>query len=358
MPSTTASIAVAWAPIPRGEYEVGVATVTVGDPAGERPLTVDVWFPIAPAADTAPLAPQRYTLLPDVYYQSPTALAATPDQIAPGPFPLIVYSHGSNAIRYLHSAYTEFLAGHGYVVVAADHTGNTVFDLIAGAGTDADRQRIAFDRPDDVRRLVDAFTDPADATAGGFAVSVDADDVAVTGHSLGGYTSIASATGVTTEVGEVLPDDRVDAIITLAPAVGGALLTDERLAALDVPMMVIVGTDDATTPVDPNVTRLWDLTTNTPAYRVELVHGEHQTFTDFCSYQEAVPTLPAVPQAVVDLIDDYAVGGCSPGDIDHVRANDLTTTYALQFLDQVFHGGPAIDPALVRTPDDVLFQAR
>ena len=71
-----------------------------------------------------------------------------------------------------------------------------------------------------------------------------------------------------------------------------------------------------------------------------------------------MPTLPAVPQVVVDLIDDYAVAGCSPGDIDHVRANDLTTTYALQFLDQVFHGGPAIDPELVLTPDDVLFESR
>ena len=55
-----------------------------------------------------------------------------------GPFPLVVYSHGSGGIRYLASYYTEAIASHGYVVAAPDHTGNTAADRLLGAEADFD----------------------------------------------------------------------------------------------------------------------------------------------------------------------------------------------------------------------------
>lgn len=354
---TTDPPAAEWAPIGPGPYEVGVATVIVGDPDRVRPLTVDVWFPLGGDADPEALVPQQYTLLPGVYFESPDAFAAVPEQLSTdGPFPLVVYSHGSGGIRYLHSSYTEALASHGYVVAAPDHTGNTVFDRFTGDG--APIEEIAFERPNDVARVITAFTEVAHPTAGVFAGAVDDQRIAVTGHSFGGYTAIALATGVTTTLGEFAADDRVDAIIPLAPASGEALLTDERLAAIDVPMMVLVGTDDTTTPVDPNVTRLWDIATNAPAYRVELVAGEHQTFTDLCAYGEFLPLLPDVPELVVTTIEDFGAEGCSEGDIDAERAADITNTYVVQFLDQVFRDGPVIDDTMVTPPVDVVFARR
>jgi predicted dienelactone hydrolase len=347
----------AWAPIGPGDYEVGVTTITLDDPAGVRPLTVDVWFPIDAAVDVSGLAAQQYTLFPGVYYESPAAFAATAEQLASdAAFPLVVYSHGSGGLRFIHSSYTEALAAHGYVVVSADHTGNTVLERLAG--TETPFEETAVNRPQDVRRLVDAFTDPTDSVAGVFATQVDAESVAVTGHSFGGYTAIASVTGVTFGDITVPADDRVDAIVPLAPAVGETLLTDELLASISVPFMVIVGSDDKTTPVDPNVTRLWDLSTVSPAYRIELVAGEHQTFTDLCDYGDAVPSLPGVPDIIVETITDYGAEGCSAGDIDDDRAAELVNTYVIEFLDQVFRGGPAIDPTLVAPPDDVIFAAR
>lgn len=355
-PPTTAPPTTAAAPelelVGFGEYQVGATTITIDDPAGVRPLTVEVWFPIGDFDAIEAPVPHRYSFLPTAYYDSPNAVTATADAIAPGPFPLIVYSHGSGALRYIHSAYTEALASHGYVVVSADHTGNTSVERISGAN--ASPEENAFNRPNDVRRLIDAFVDPAHPTAGAYAATVDPEQVVVTGHSLGGFTSIAMATGVTNEVGELAPDDRVDAIIPLAPAVGPTL-TDELLASITVPLMVIVGTDDITTPVDPNVTRLWELSTVTPAYRIELVAGEHETFTDVCAYQETVPLREGVPQVVIDLIDQFAQEGCLDGDIDIARANELTVTYVLQFLDEVFAGG---EPITAAAPDDVIFQSR
>ena len=355
-PPTTAPPA-DWVSIGPGPYEVGVATVTVADADGVRPLTVDVWFPLGDDIDPTALTAQQYTLLPGIFYESPDAFAATPDQLAgDGPFPLVVYSHGSGAIRFLHSSYTEALASYGYMVVAPDHTGNTVFDRFSGNG--APIEEIAFDRPTDVARVITAFTDVAHPTAGAFAAAADAERIAVTGHSFGGYTAIAITTGVTTDSGEFVADDRVDAIVPLAPATGGTLLADERLAAIDVPMMVVVGTDDTTTPVDPNVTRLWELSTNSPAYRVELVAGEHQTFTDLCAYGDALPLLPDVPELIVTTIDEFGAEGCSEGDIDAGRAADITNTYVIQFLDQVFRDGPAIDETAAATPVDVIFARR
>jgi hypothetical protein len=122
--------------------------------------------------------------------------------------------------------------------------------------------------------------------------------------------------------------------------------------------MTVVGTNDTTTPVDPNVTRLWDLTTGTPAYRVELVDGAHQTFTDLCAYIDFLPTLENVPAIITETIDDFAIEGCSPGDMDAARAAELTNSYVVRFLEQVLGDGPAIDPTAMATPDDVILYVR
>ncbi len=71
--------------------------------------------------------------------------------------------------------------------------------------------------------MIDAFIDPSHPTSGPYATHVDAEHVVVTGHSFGGFTPIATVTGFANELGEVPADDRVDAIIVLAPAVSTTL---------------------------------------------------------------------------------------------------------------------------------------
>ena len=337
--ATTTTVPAAWVPVPPGKYNVGVETITMADPAGIRPLTVDVWFPLKASIEKSALNKQRYSLLPEVYYESPGAFAARSEQISTDEkFPLIVYSHGSGGLRYIHSSYTEALASHGYIVVAPDHTGNTATERITNTG--APPAQTAFDRPTDVRRVIDAFLDGGHPTAGAFAEHVNPDKVVVTGHSLGGFTSIASVTGFTNEVGTVAPDPRVKAIVPMAPA--SAFFPDEAFAGLKVPMMVLVGTDDKTTPVDPNVTSLWDRSKNSPAYRVELVAAEHQTFTDLCAYKTFLPTLANVPPVITDTINTMSVDGCSAGDMLPARAAEITNSYVVRFLDQVLRGGPLV----------------
>ena len=49
-----------------------------------------------------------------------------------GPFPVVIYSHGSGGLRYIASDYTEAIASYRYIVVAPDHTGNTAVDRLVG----------------------------------------------------------------------------------------------------------------------------------------------------------------------------------------------------------------------------------
>ena len=345
--------------IGHGDYAVGVKTITITDTVRNRPLTVDVWFPLA-AGTTG--EPHRYEFVTGDYYQSPFAISAEAESISPdGPFPLVVYSHGSGGQRYISSDYTETIASHGYLVVAPDHTGNTAVERVSD--TQDPQPLIALNRPEDIETVIDAMLDPESTETVGFVASTDPERIAVTGHSFGGFTAYAVASGYANELGEVAPDPRIDAIIPLAPAVSGQdpanpLLSDERLASIAIPSLVMVGTNDQTTPDEENAGRAFDLANSEPSYSVELVAGQHNTFTDLCAYLAFFPTLPSVSQAVLDAIESQADQGCSPGDMNITRAHALINTFAISFLDSIFAGGEMIDAATTTIPDDVVFLAK
>ena len=355
-PETTEAALVDLETLPAGPYDVGVTTITIN--AGtERPLTLDVWFPIADVGD-APL--HQYTLIPGVYYESPDAVTATADQIAPdGPYPLVVYTHGSGGLRYIASYYTEAIASYGYIVAAPDHTGNTAADRLLGS--EAEFDVTALNRPNDVEAVINAMLDPTSTETAGFVAAVDPDSIAVTGHSFGGFTALAVAGGYENPLGSFVADGRIDAIIPLAPATGDGtrLMSDAGLESIQVPTLVMVGTKDSTTPVEPNVTRIWDLAKSEPLVRVELVDAEHQSFTDVCDYQTFLPTLgDAVPAAVIETIDAQAVEGCSAEAMPIERAKDLTNTFAINFLESIFRGAELISDTNTTLPDDIIFMAR
>ncbi|MCZ7627984.1 MAG: hypothetical protein M5U19_02305 [Microthrixaceae bacterium] len=70
--------------------------------------------------------------------------------------------------------------------------------------------------------------------------------------------------------------------------------------------------------------------------RADIEGAGHQSFTDVCSYQELLATMPDAPPAVVDAVDEYASEGCEEGQLDideaHRIIRRLTTAFLLEQL--------------------------
>jgi predicted dienelactone hydrolase len=306
-----------------GSFAVGVRTATVHD-AGrpDRTLVCEIWYPVAPGAVPQDAALASYDFLPTV--RPPARIAVGGDQpVAPGEFPLVVYSHGSGGTRFIASYFTEVLASHGFVVVAADHSGDTAVDAFLGAAVD-EHENLRL-RPRDVSVVLDAVL-AAESDLAWLEGHVDPTRIGVAGHSFGGTTGLALAGGTASSPA----DARVRAIVGMAAYT--RLLDDGTLRAADVPLLLVSGTSDGSTPIALDTERPWDLVPGRPLLRVDLARAGHQSFTDVCAYRDLLDTVPDLPQALRDAVQAYAADGCGPGLLDIDTALRLTNRYAVAFL--------------------------
>lgn len=327
------------APDEPGPFPVGRRTETVTDAGREgRALTVEVWYPAGEEGE-----PSAYELIPGVEF--PAELSTVDAEPSPdGPFPVVVFSHGSGGLRQQTATIVETLASHGFVVVAPDHAGNTAIDQITG--TETDRDTTARNRVEDVGFLIDLLEQGT--LAGGLA---DVEHLAVMGHSFGGFTSLAVAGGF----GSIPADERVDAIVPLAPA--SSLLSDEELAAIAVPMLVVTGSDDETTPVDPESTRPLELAAG-DASLVEIEGGSHTVVTNICDIVDAIENASIeLPGGAAEAATDLAGDTCDPAaPVSVDEAFDITESHVVSFLrvqlhdDDRYESVPELDKATVRTP--------
>lgn len=298
-----------------GPFAVGRETQQVTDPTRDgRTLTIEVWYPADAAAEPTP-----YELIPGVGFDADLATVGSAPS-AEGPFPVVVFSHGSGGLRQQSASIVETIASHGFVVVAADHAGNTAIDRLLG--TETSPEVTARNRVLDVRLLIDEIE--AGLLAGGLA---DPERVAVMGHSFGGFTALAAAGGFE----EIGPDPRVDAIVPLAPA--SSRIPDDALASIEIPMLIVTGSDDQTTPVEDQSTRPLELASG-PATLVEIDGGSHEVVTNICDILEAVsaPDAP-VPEGTVAAAEALAGTTCAPdAAVDVQDAFDATEHHVVAFL--------------------------
>jgi predicted dienelactone hydrolase len=298
-----------------GPYAVGRRTEQLTDTSREdRSLAVEVWYPAAAEA-----APTPYELIPGVGFDADLSTVDSAPA-SDGPFPLVVFSHGSGGLRQQSASIVETIASHGFVVVAADHAGNTAIDRLLG--TETSSEVTARNRVLDVRLLIDEVE--GGRLAAGLA---DTERIAVMGHSFGGFTALAAASGFE----DIESDPRIDAIVPLAPA--SSRIPDDALASIEIPMLIVTGSDDQTTPVDDQSTRPLELASG-PATLVEIEGGSHEVVTNMCDIVEAVsaPDAP-VPEGTLEAAEALAGTTCEPDAAVDVRdAFDATEHHVVAFL--------------------------
>lgn len=286
--TTSFALRIAVTAAPASSYNVGFQIVTY---AGGRKAAV--WYPTRDAPGAATYAGG---LGSDYVANASLPGAQT--------FALVVFSHGDLGCGTQSIFLAEPLARQGYVVVAPDHP-DALCSVDGGAprGPDPTPQPSFFDpaawtdathsgRRDDIRSVTDHMlaTEP-------FRSRIDAGKVAVMGHSLGGYTALASAGAWSS-----WRDPRFKAALLLSPYLL-PFLDNGALAAVGIPVMYQGGTADIGItpfikgPVGAYPAGAYDLA-NRPKYFLEIQGANHFSWTNLAcpvpgTVNQCLQTVPA-----------------------------------------------------------------
>jgi predicted dienelactone hydrolase len=154
---------------------IGERTLHYKDTYRNRPLTTEVWYPTNDKLSPADEQASPFLRMNTVRNGS----------IAGSNLPLIMISHGSGGDRLSLEWLAQFLAGHGYVVAAVDHWGNTYDHKIPIEFIKA------WERPLDISFVItQLLSDPV------FKQVIDARKIGAVGFSFGGATMIELAGGM------------------------------------------------------------------------------------------------------------------------------------------------------------------
>jgi predicted dienelactone hydrolase len=317
-----------------GPYAVGRTTFTVVDPArGDRRLTTDVWYPSDAAAVSG--VPMSEIDLVVARIQSPTAHDnPSVSRASPGGFPLVVFSHGAQTIRFQSYDLMEFLASHGYVVAAPDHAGNTMLDARFGSVTPL--SETLRNRPLDLSAVIDTMLE-RNATGGDlFEGTIDDSRVAVSGDSVGGWTALVMRAGFRDVAAgtDVAPDPRVRATVALSPFLG--FFGPDALPPLKGPAMIIGGTSDSIAPVGVDSERAFALLPSRRRFRVDIHEAGHGSFSNVCEFKAALDaSAEPVGADVMAFVNALAGMSCAESIRPQAEVQHIIDHYTLVFLNRV-----------------------
>jgi len=375
----------------RGPHPVGFMTFSDGH--AEHPLEGAIWYPAANPDGAEEVITYDLgigDLLPVLNDMPGRAIPEGTPDVANGPYPLVVYSHGANGQLYFTAYLREHLASHGFVVMAMQHS-----DTLRGsflASTEEEQVAVAQrmidslgQRPRDITQALDyaeVLTGPGGALAG----LIDVDRVAAVGLSYGGATSLLAAgarldfsslpdlcasgvfasmlstamcrlhgadlpameahlmelAGVDGAPGELWPslgDARIDTVVSMMPGGGSVVVSEEGYANIEVPVLFLKSGNDDTAIPEYNVNPAWEYTGSASKTRVTLENAAHMVAGQ-CS-----PTVAATPGFFLACFDDV----WEPN-----RAHDLVDHFVAAFLLAELYGdadaAAALAPEAVQIP--------
>lgn len=341
-------------PLKWGPYKVGVRTEVFVDESREcsvtkkpRTLVTEIWYPAADDADEQPL--NRFADFwgrPDGVAAGHLAMMAFggsfPEinrnfknvarrgaSLRKGQFPLLIFSHGNGGLRHQNTFQAEYLASHGYIVAAPDHTGNATVTVLPdrivpynGETRKAKEQKD--DRPNDVSFLITHLTEQAASSDHWLSGSLVPEEIGVFGHSFGGYTTCRS----------LELDDRIKAAVPITLAFtripkeidrkdDGPTDVGEKCA---VPLLVILGDVDRTVGDEGNRRSIlyYEQATG-PKYLLNFKDAGHFTFTE-------------MTQLNAEFGDGIGVEKDKEGNVmftfsDAIEDQRITNVYSVAFFD-------------------------
>jgi len=224
------------------------------------------------------------------------------------PLPIVVLSHGLGSRREDLAFLAEHLASHGFVAVVPEHLGSNkgAQTALAEGLLYSDPNQTEFvDRPQDIQQSLDFLTSRA-KTDPNLRNRLNFNAIGMFGHSFGGYTTLAiagaefnlqrlsqickidrvyvnpsvflqcSADGLPT-TGYRLRDPRIKAAIAINP-VAGEVFDSKGVSKIQIPMMLISGTNDFVAPASTEQIHPFLWLTSKQKYLVTMQPASHNSF--------------------------------------------------------------------------------
>ncbi len=226
-----------------------------------------------------------------------------------GSWPLVVISHGMGSSKLVFRTLAVFLAQQGYVVAMPEHP----FDNRNDNSRSRTLENLQ-DRPRHISQVIDFLVAHPQ-----FKAVINPKQIAVVGHSLGGYTALALAGGqpkIQHKTIDVQADPRVKVVVLLAPSTYG-YDSEGTLDKVKVPVLMISGEHDDMTPLrhaEIVKSRLKDLS--------RLTHHIVKNGTHF-SFLSPFPK---------EMIGPHFPPGNDPADFDRLKFLDEMNGMILEFL--------------------------
>ncbi len=297
---------------------VGVQTFELDE------LTLEVWYPASDDhLDQAGEAVEVSGFVPATVDQllggvelpaiDSRALRDATLRLTEEPLPVVLFSHGFGGFRTQSIDYVQHLASRGYVVVAPDHPGRMLGDVLPCMFDSlVEDCSIDTDDPgeDDLPDALDVVTGWNDELDGFFEGRLDLEGLGLAGHSAGGVSTA-------TVGGE---DPRFVALMPMTT--NGSL---ER----DVPVLYAVGSCDATMPVEESLEAYEPIP---DARWLELTGAGHLAPTNLCDLDlggfadQLLAPRDDVNGIWLDQLVGLATDGC-PQDAPQLEHEDCAETY-------------------------------
>jgi len=245
--------------------------------------------------------------------------------------PILIFSHGFTGSRFQNYTLCNYLASHGYVVVAPDHTCNALIVPFPDAPLPysiINAPITLFERKKDISFLIDQFVlDPPEM----FAERLNKAKIGIFGHSFGGFTISES----------IKTEHRPRAMVQLA-SFGFPWNTQDASA----PSLYLWGQQDGVMePFEEWHFQNMDQMPS-PKWNIEFRDTGHFAFSDYCIFSQKLANGGDGCGEGFDL--DTGAPFMNP---DHEQIHDIMNPYTTAFFGAVFFGYEELENYLKKNID-------